>query len=69
MDVATLLIGTVVFFRAVAVLLVAVSWLARRLRAPPSARGRARAEALERRLARGEITQEEIEQAERALGA
>ena len=70
MDAATLPIGTVVFFRAVAVLFVAVSWLAR---AVFGLRRRLEAElgleALERRLARGEITQEEIEQAERALGA
>ena len=70
MDPATLLIGTLVFFGVVAVLFVAITWLARTLFGP---RRRLEAElgleALEQRLARGEITLEEFEQAKRALGA
>ncbi len=70
MDPATLLIGTLVFFGAVAALFVAIRWLARTLFGP---RRRLEAElgleALEQRLARGEITLEEFEQAKRALGA
>ena len=70
MDTTTLLIGALVFFAAVAVLFVAVTWLARAVFGP---RRRLEAElgleALERRLARGEITREEFEQAKRALGA
>jgi uncharacterized membrane protein len=70
MDAATLLVGAVVFVGAVAVLFVAVSWLARAVFGP-----RLRLEAelgletLERRLARGEIKRDEYEQAKRALGA
>jgi len=70
MDPATLLIGTLVFFGAVAALFVGITWLARALFGP---RRRLEAElgleALEQRLARGEITREEFEQAKRALGA
>lgn len=70
MDPAALLIGTLVFFGAVAALFVAITWLARALFGP---RRRLEAdlglEALDRRLARGEITREEFEQAKRALGA
>ena len=70
MDLAAVLIGLAAFAAAVAVLFVAVTWLARAVFGP---RRRLEAElgleALERRLARGEITREEFEQARRALGA
>lgn len=70
MDLSSLLIGMAVFAAAIAVLFVAVSWLARAVFGP---RRRLEAElgreALERRLARGEITREEFEQAKRTLGA
>jgi len=69
-DATTLLIGALVFVGAVAVLFVSITWLARAVFGP---RRRLEAElgleALERRLARGEITREEFELARRALGA
>ncbi|HYN47845.1 MAG TPA: SHOCT domain-containing protein [Candidatus Nanopelagicales bacterium] len=70
MDPVTLALGALLVGGAVALLFVAVRWLARNLFGP---RRRLEAElgreALERRLARGEITREEFEQAKRALGA
>ncbi len=70
MDTTTLLIGALVFVGALAVLFVSITWLARAVFGP---RRRLEAElgleALERRLARGEITREAFEQARRALGA
>lgn len=70
MDLGPVLIGVAVFAAVVAVLFVVVTWLARVVFGP---RRRLEAElgweALEARLARGEITQEEFEQARRALGA
>jgi uncharacterized membrane protein len=70
MDLGLVLIGVAVFAAAVAVLFVAVTRVTRAVFGP---RRRLEAElgleALEARLARGEITQEELEQARRALGA
>jgi uncharacterized membrane protein len=70
MDFGSVLIGVVVFAAAVAMLFVVITWLARAVFGP---RRRLEAElgleALGRRLARGEITREEFEQAKRALGA
>jgi uncharacterized membrane protein len=70
MDLGQLVIGVAVFAAAVAVLFVAVTWLARAVWGP---RRRLEAqlglEVLEGRLARGEITREEFETARRALGA
>jgi uncharacterized membrane protein len=70
MDLGSILIGVSVFAAAVAVLFVVIAWLARAAFGP---RRRLEAElgleALERRLARGEITREEFEKARRALGA
>ena len=70
MDPVTLALGALLFGGAVALLFVAVSWLARTLFGP---RRRLESElgleALDGRFARGEITREEYEQARRALGA
>jgi len=70
MDLGSVLLGLAAFAAAVALLFMAVTWLARAVFGP---RRRLEAElgleALERRLARGEITREEFEQARRALGA
>jgi uncharacterized membrane protein len=66
----TLALAALLFVGAVALLFVAVRWLARSLfgsrRRLESELG---LEALDGRLARGEITREEYEQARRALGA
>jgi uncharacterized membrane protein len=66
----TLALAALLFVGAVALLFVAVRWLARSLfgsrRRLESVLG---LEALDGRLARGEITREEYEQARRALGA
>ncbi len=70
MDLGQIVIGVAVFAAAVAVLFVAVRRLTRAAFGP---RRRLEAElgleVLEGRLARGEITREEFEQARRALGA
>ena len=70
MDPVNLALGALLLGGAVALLFVAVRWLARNLFGP---RRRLESElgleALEGRLARGEITREEYEQARRALGA
>ena len=70
MDPVTLALGALLFGGAVALLFVAVSWLARTLFGP---RRRLESElgleALDGRFARGELTREEYEQARRALGA
>lgn len=70
MDPVTLALAVLLFVGAVALLFVAVRWLARSLfgsrRRLESELG---LEALDGRLARGEITREEYEQARRALGA
>ena len=70
MHLGSVLIGLAAFAAAVAVLFVAVRGLTRAAFGP---RRRLEAElgleALEGRLARGEITREEFEQARRALGA
>jgi uncharacterized membrane protein len=69
-DTSTLLIGALVFVGAVAVLFVSITWLARAVFGPHRRlEAELGLEALERRLARGEITREEFEQARRALGA
>jgi uncharacterized membrane protein len=69
-DLGSVLIGLAAFAGAVAMLFVAVTWLARTVFGP---RRRLEAElglaVLEGRRARGEITQEEFEQAKRGLGA
>ncbi len=70
MDLGSILLGVVGFALAVAALFVAVTWLARAIFGP---RRRLEAalglEALEGRLARGEITEAEFRQAKRALRA
>ncbi|MFH1474445.1 MAG: hypothetical protein ABIG85_01150 [Chloroflexota bacterium] len=70
MDLGVVLIGVVAFAAAVAVLYVLITRLTRAAFGP---RRRLEAElgleALEQRLAPGEITREEFEQARRALGA
>jgi uncharacterized membrane protein len=70
MDPMTLALGALLFGGAVALLFVAIRWLARSLfgsrRRLESELG---LEALDGRLARGEITREEYEQARLALGA
>jgi len=70
MDLGQLVIGGAMFAAAVAVLFVVVRGLTRAAFGP---RRRLEAElgleVLEGRLARGEITREEFEQARRALGA
>ncbi|MFH0751408.1 MAG: SHOCT domain-containing protein [Chloroflexota bacterium] len=70
MDLGSVLIGLAAFAAAVAMLFMAVTWLARAVFGP---RRRLEAElgleVLEGRLARGEITREEFEQARRAQGS
>lgn len=70
MDLGLVLIGVAAFAAAVAVLFVLITGLTRVAFGP---RRRLEAElgleALEARLAQGEITREEFEQARRALGA
>lgn len=70
MDLGPVLIGVAAFAAAVAVLFVLITGLTRVAFGP---RRRLEAElgleALEARLAQGEITREEFEQARRALGA
>ncbi len=70
MDLGLIVLGVAAFAAAVAVLYVVITRLTRAAFGP---RRRLEAElgleALQQRLARGEITREEFEQARRALGA
>jgi uncharacterized membrane protein len=70
MDAGSVLIGVAAFTAAVAALFVAVTWLTRAVLGPRRwFETELGLEALEGRLARGEITRAEFDQAKRALGA
>lgn len=70
MDLLTLLVGAIVFFGVVFALFFVITRAARAFFGPHRRlEAELGLEALEARLARGEITRQEFEQARRALGA